>query len=165
MLSRTKHKRELAEIVAEYELKKRCQTSAEVDPKSFSIEGLMVTAGSKFVPGSNTAITVNVHNGTNPYPRTIVEGYKYVHKVVPIGKKMYCLGRLSLDKKSGQLTFGREPMKPFVLQYGTEEEILTNLVAQQRWMQYGSTGCLLAGTVCLLKEAFDYANHDGEGSK
>jgi len=128
MLSRSKRQKELDAWMDELELLRDCHTSMRVDPSSFNIRDLMLPSGSKFEPASQVNINVNVNStvapGETPSKRASTEGYENKESVVPVGRRVYCLGRLTLDKETNSLTLDREPKKPFVLQYGTEEEII-----------------------------------------
>jgi len=93
---------------------------------------------------------VNVAQRDKARTYSEVEGYITENSVVPMGKRIYCLGRVTLDKQSKKLTFGREPTRPFILQYGTEEELIDSFESTQAFMKYGSYFFAATGGACLV---------------
>jgi len=169
MLSRNKYKKELEDIQQELYDKKQCRTVADVKADSIRVEDLLKDAGTTFAPAAtniNVNINLNVTNNNNDgrptpnpseYPKHTTEGYETVTKVVPLGEELYCLGELSLNKKSNKLSFGRDPSRPFVFQYGSEDEVMRRALSQQNFMKYGSYGCFAIGAGWMAVGAYQMA--------
>jgi len=167
MLSRNKYQKELEDIQQELHEKKQCRTVADVRPDSITIEDLLKDAGTTWAPPA-TNVNVNISwNSTqnnssraprpSDYPKYTAEGYETVTKVIPLGEELYCLGELRLNKKTNKLSFGRDPSKPFVFQYGSEDEIMRNAQFQQSFMKYGSYGCFALGAGWIAVGAYQMA--------
>eukprot|EP00466_Bigelowiella_natans_P014240 jgi/Bigna1/90915/estExt_fgenesh1_pg.C_820094 len=175
MLSRNKYKKELEDIQQELYDKKQCRTVADVKADSIRVEDLLKDAGTTFAPRryqhqrqyklerdeqQQRRAVDGTHRPTpNPseYPKHTTEGYETVTKVVPLGEELYCLGELSLNKKSNKLSFGRDPSRPFVFQYGSEDEVMRRALSQQNFMKYGSYGCFAIGAGWMAVGAYQMA--------
>eukprot|EP00467_Chlorarachnion_reptans_P021185 CAMPEP_0114537608 /NCGR_PEP_ID=MMETSP0109-20121206/29672_1 /TAXON_ID=29199 /ORGANISM="Chlorarachnion reptans, Strain CCCM449" /LENGTH=165 /DNA_ID=CAMNT_0001721515 /DNA_START=132 /DNA_END=629 /DNA_ORIENTATION=- len=127
MLSRSKYMKELESLKEEYEAKKRCKTVLSVDQSSVNIKDLMEKKRTSFKPPTAINVNVNVNtDGHAAYPKRTLEGYRVVDREVPFGKPVYCLGKVTLDKSNNKMVLSRDTSKPFIFQYGSEEDALAN---------------------------------------
>ncbi|GAB5370372.1 hypothetical protein AAMO2058_001487100 [Amorphochlora amoebiformis] len=157
VLSRSKYLNEIKDMEWELSMRSKCNTTTKTDPKHVSIRDLMVDDGSTFEkPEANVVVTVNSNNDNNKAaPQITVEGYRTVHMKVPLGKQVYCLGKLTLDKVSCELTFGRDPDKPFVVQYGTEQDVLERYEMSHRIFTAGMYTSLALGSACIVSGTYN----------
>mmetsp|Transcript_9313 Transcript_9313/g.18162 ORF Transcript_9313/g.18162 Transcript_9313/m.18162 type:complete len:319 (-) Transcript_9313:115-1071(-) len=121
-----------------------------VDDECYDLQSMLVcTHSGRFKPAAGSTIIINNEREFgNRTQRTLV-GHRTIHRTLPLGKTIYALGKITLDKDTGQLTLRRSRgwRKPFVFRYGTPDDALREIQAQKSCLDISSFLCFGVGAL------------------
>jgi len=124
--------------------------------EDIDLEPFYVESGNSFTGGAGASVVVNVLPSTcgsdtliRPADETL--GTRLITKVVPVGKQVYALGKVSRDNTSpNNLVLSQSATEAFLLQYGLEGSIASNIRSSSATLDtfgnvmMGVGGCFLA---------------------
>mmetsp|Transcript_4523 Transcript_4523/g.9082 ORF Transcript_4523/g.9082 Transcript_4523/m.9082 type:complete len:283 (-) Transcript_4523:218-1066(-) len=132
----------------------------KVDDECYSIHNLLIDSHrGRFKPSHSTGtnVLVNTQNySVNRKERTLL-GHRTVHRNLPLGKTIYALGRVTLDKDTGELILRRTRSwtEPFMFRYGTPEDALREMQEQKSCTDTSSVVFFGMGTLTRGPRAFE----------